>query len=118
MLPTLPAGWAYEGWVVTAAGPVTTGRFLTPNGADSDGGGPTAGPLAGPPRPGQDFINPPMNLVGATIAITVEPQPDNSPAPFRIRPLTDEVVDDIAPPTTQELANTKDVRPSGRLVLQ
>nr|MDQ3300902.1 hypothetical protein [Myxococcota bacterium] len=57
MLPTLPQGWIYEGWVVTGTGPaITTGRFRSGMGADSDGAGPTAGPLGGPPRPGQDFI--------------------------------------------------------------
>ena len=42
-LPALPEGWAYEGWVVGADGPVSTGRFATADGADSDGAGPTAG---------------------------------------------------------------------------
>ena len=38
-LPTLPAGWVYEGWVVGPDGPVTTGRFTMASGADSDGDG-------------------------------------------------------------------------------
>ena len=35
-LATLPAGWAYEGWVVTASGPQSTRRFTARAGADRD----------------------------------------------------------------------------------
>jgi len=86
-LPSLPAGWVYEGWVVGAEGPVSTGTFLTGEGADSDGAGATAGPDGGPPFPGQDFINPPMSVEGSAVVITVEPSPDNSPMPFFMKPL-------------------------------
>ncbi len=119
ILPTLPQGWIYEGWVANATGPaVSTGRFRSGAGADSDAAGPTAGPLAGPPRPGQDFINPPRNLVGGRVVITVEPEPDTSAAPFPIRPLLDLTVEEIAAPATQMLANTHADRPSGTLALQ
>jgi len=117
MLPTLPQGWIYEGWVANASGPVTTGRFRSGMGADSDGAGPTAGPLAGPPRPGQDFITPLRDLVGGRIAITVEPEPDTAAAPFPIRPLLDMEVTALAPPATQMLDNTHAERPSGSIVL-
>lgn len=86
-LPTLPAGWAYEGWVVTEDGPVSTGRFLDADREDDDGAGPAAGPLASPPFPGQDFIDPALDLTGAAVVISIEPQPDNSPAPFAFKPL-------------------------------
>ena len=86
-LPTLPDGWMYEGWVVSDTGPISTGTFMTPDQADSDGAGPTAGPDGTPPLPGQDFINPPLDLVGLTSVISVEPYPDNSPAPFVMKPL-------------------------------
>lgn len=86
-LPQLPAGWAYEGWAVVNGQPISTGRFTSASGADDDAGGPTAGPLASPPFPGQDFITPPLDLVGATIVISVEPQPDDSPLPFALKPL-------------------------------
>ncbi len=87
VLPLLPEGWQYEGWVVTAQGPVSTGRFSQVAGEDSDGAGATAGPNAGPPFPGQDFINPPIDLRGTKVVISVEPQPDDSAAPFAIKPL-------------------------------
>lgn len=85
-LPTLPAGWQYEGWIVDG-GPITTGTFLTANQADSDKGGPAAGDKGTPPFPGQDFVNPAKDLVGKTAVISVEPDPDNSAAPFSIKPL-------------------------------
>ena len=90
-LPRLPAGWAYEGWVVGTQGPISTGRFVDPAAADSDGAGPTAGPDGSPPFPGQDFINPPMDLTGLTVVLSVEPDPDDSPAPFALKPLAGEV---------------------------
>jgi hypothetical protein len=86
-LPVLPTGWAYEGWVVGDNGPISTGTFTDVAAADSDGAGPAAGPNGAPPFPGQDFVDPAMNLVGKTIVISVEPQPDNSPAPFALKPL-------------------------------
>nr|MDQ3370009.1 hypothetical protein [Myxococcota bacterium] len=66
---------------------------------------------------GQDFITPPRDLVGGMVAITVEPEPDTAAAPFPIRPLLDMEVTSLAPPATQELANTSTERPSGSVVL-
>ncbi len=86
-LPALPDGWAYEGWVVTDDGPITTGRFTSVTGLDSDGAGPTAGPDGFPAFPGQDYIDPAIDLVGVTVVISVEPEPDDSPAPFALKPL-------------------------------
>ncbi|MCH9681804.1 MAG: anti-sigma factor [Deltaproteobacteria bacterium] len=86
-LPALPEGWAYEGWVVTDDGPITTGRFTSATGADSDGAGPTAGPDGFPGFPGQDYIDPAIDLVGTTVVISVEPEPDDSPNPFTLKPL-------------------------------
>lgn len=86
-LPTLPAGWAYEGWVVVNGTPTSTGRFTSVSAADSDGAGSSAGPLGSPAFPGQDFITPPLVLSGGTAVISIEPQPDNSPAPFTLKPL-------------------------------
>ena len=104
-LPTLPAGWVYEGWVVDADGPVSTGTFLSTDGADSDGGGPAAGPNGTPPFPGQDFIDPARDLIGNTVVISVEPSPDNSPAPFFLKPLVDGEADDVGPAVIQDMGN-------------
>ena len=94
-LPTLPAGWVYEGWVVGADGPVSTGRFIMASGNDSDIGGISAGPHGTPPFPGQDFINPTFDLIdGFAAVISIEPDPDNSPDPFTFKPLVDGMIDD------------------------
>ena len=92
-LPELPAGWAYEGWVVGEDGPISTGTFTDPSAADRDGAGPAAGPDGAPPFPGQDFISPAMRLTGTTVVLSVEPDPDDSPAPFFIKPLAGEATD-------------------------
>jgi hypothetical protein len=92
-LPTLPAGWIYEGWVASSSeGPVSTGTFLSGTGADSDGAGPTGGGDrdAAPPFPGQDFVNPAVDLtddVARFAVISIEPVPDNDVGPFSYKPL-------------------------------
>jgi hypothetical protein len=91
-LPTLPAGWKYEGWAVINGRPVTTGTFTSV--AGSDAAAPFSGTQAGPPFPGEDFLRNapsgltfPTNLSGGMAVISVEPSPDDSPAPFTIKPL-------------------------------
>ena len=91
-LPALPAGWRYEGWAVINGMPVTSGTFM--NGNMADVSAPFSGPLSGPPFPGEDFImNAPMglsfptDLSGGVSVVSVEPYPDNSPAPFLLKPL-------------------------------
>jgi len=91
-LPSLPAGWAYEGWAVIDGTPVTTGTFTSASGADD--AAPFSGTEAGPAYPGEDFLNNapsgltfPTDLRGATIVVSVEPVPDNSPNPFTLKPL-------------------------------
>ncbi|WP_223033184.1 anti-sigma factor [Hanstruepera marina] len=92
-LPTLPDGWTYEGWVVGDSGPLTTGTFNVFDMADD------AAPFSetvqpGPPVPGEDFfLNEPagetfpLDIRNRTVVISVEPVPDNSPAPFAMKPL-------------------------------
>lgn len=91
-LPTLPAGWAYEGWAVIDGTPVTTGTFTSASGADD--AAPFSGSQPGPAYPGEDFLNNapngltfPTDLRGTTIVVSVEPVPDNSPNPFTLKPL-------------------------------
>lgn len=117
-LPTLPAGWAYEGWVVGPGGPISTGIFTDVAAADSDGGGPAAGPDPTPPFPGQDFVNPPTDLTGYAAVISIEPSPDNSPAPFTFKPLVDSTIEDLgAPGLSQALANNADTLAAGTATL-
>lgn len=95
-LPELADGWVYEGWAVIDGTPVTTGRFTMVSG--SDDAAHYSGTAGGPPFPGEDFLmnapsglNFPTNLSGAKVVISVEPNPDNSPAPFLLKPLVSEV---------------------------
>lgn len=98
-LPTLPAGWAYEGWVVIAGIPVSTGTFLSA--ASADDSAPFSGANGGPPFPGEDFLNNapsgltfPTSLLGGTAVISVEPVPDNSVNPFLLKPLVGSIPSD------------------------
>ncbi len=101
-LPTLPAGWVYEGWVVTDNGPISTGTFTAFDTADNFSG--FSGINPGPPVPGEDFFNnPPMGVTfpldvrERNVVISVEPSPDNSPAPFALKPLVGIAGLDTAP---------------------
>jgi len=113
-LPELPAGWIYEGWVVGADGPISTGRFSAVDAADSDGGGPTAGSLGVPSYPGQDFVNPAIDLTsGYAAVISIEPVPDNSPAPFAYKPLVDGNIDDVGKLILQSMVTNLDSLATG-----
>jgi hypothetical protein len=98
-LPTLPDGWKYEGWVVIDGQPVTTGRFTNMDATDEDA--PYSGSIPLPDVngsngffPGEDFLlnapsglTFPTNIAGGMAVISIEPVPDNSPAPFTLKPL-------------------------------
>ena len=97
-LPTLPAGWTYEGWVVINGTPLSTGTFDSNSG--SDNASTYSGTTAGPPFPGEDFLlnapsgfTFPTDLTGQKVVISVEPIPDNSPDPFLIKPLVHDIPD-------------------------
>ena len=109
----LPAGWMYEGWVVVGGMPITTGRFSQVMGADSDGGGATKGPMGTPPFPGQDFVRPPTNLIGGAAVISIEPQPDDSPGPFTLKPLIDHMIEDDGGHMSQSMDNNAGSFPTG-----
>ncbi len=113
-LPELPAGWAYEGWVAGAEGPISTGRFTQTDAADSDGAGPTAGPKPGPALVGQDYLNPAIDLTsGYAAVISIEPEPDNSPAPFALKPLVDENIEDVGDHVAQDFTINSADFPTG-----
>lgn len=102
-LPTLSAGWKYEGWVVMNGTPVSTGTFTNPAIADDNAATSTfkGGMGNGPAFPGEDFIknapaglNFPTDLRGKKVVISVEPDPDNSTKPFALKPLAHDVPTD------------------------
>lgn len=95
-IPSLPAGWKYEGWAVIDGTPVSTGTFTSASGIDD--AAPFSGSENGPAFPGEDLLtnapaglNFPTNLAGKTVVISVEPNPDNSSAPFLLKPLVGNV---------------------------
>lgn len=109
-LPTLPAAWEYEGWAVINGVPVSTGKFKTPIGADDNNT--FSGPNGGPPFPGEDFLTNapdgltfPVDLSEDTIVISVEPIPDNSDAPFALKPLVGQAPSGAATGTSYNLNN-------------
>jgi len=109
-IPALPEGWAYEGWAVIDGQPVSTGTFTNASGADASSI--YSGTAGGPPYPGEDFLSNapaglsfPTDLAGATVVISVEPVPDNSPAPFALKPLVSQVPDNAVDHTSYGLDN-------------
>ena len=91
-LPTLPAGWKYEGWTVIDGQPVTSGKFTAVDEIDEDD--PFSSTMDGPPFPGEDYLlnapsglTFPTDLSEGTAVISIEPDPDNSPNPFTLKPL-------------------------------
>lgn len=110
-LPTLPAGWVYEGWVVMNGEPLSTGRFTDVSMADD--AAPFSGSDApGPPFPGEDLVTNapagqtfPTDLSGATAVISIEPEPDNSMAPFAFKPLVHGIANPAMDHVTYDLMN-------------
>lgn len=107
-LPTLPDGWKYEGWVVTSGTPVTSGKFTAVNTVDEfDGFSSTIG---GPPFPGEDYLvnapsglTFPVDLASGKAVISIEPDPDNSPNPFLLKPLVGDIPANAIDHTTYDL---------------
>jgi hypothetical protein len=121
-LPALPAGWTYEGWAVINGMPVTTGTFRTVTGADM--AAPFSGPQSGPPFPGEDFLRNapsglsfPVDLRNDMVVITIEPDPDDSPTPFVLKPLTGTVPGTATDHVNLSLANGAMSFPTGRAVI-
>lgn len=123
-VPSLPAGWMYEGWAVVDVGTpqemaLSTGKFRTAAGRDMEAM--FSGPMQGPEVPGEDFV---ARLPGglakvdltrnSRIVLTVEPDPDDSPAPSRLKPLVQ-----VAPDKVRTLVNDAPATmPTGMAVLE
>ena len=109
-LPELPEGWIYEGWAVVNGTPVSTGTFSDPNVADNFSG--FSGAAGGPSYPGEDLLfnapaglDFPVDLSGGAVVISVEPVPDNSPAPFTLKPLVGPVPQNALDHTPYQMDN-------------
>lgn len=117
-LPTLDAGWKYEGWAVSGSAVLSTGKFSNPNGPDE--AAPYSGTQPAPRFPGEDFllnaptgVTFPANLSGATFVISIEPVPDNSPKPFALKPLTHTTSSPAVTGTTINMTRNLTGFPSG-----
>ena len=118
-LPTLPAGWKSEGWAVINGTPLSTGKFTSVTGSDESA--PFSGSTPGPMFPGEDFLmNAPMGLTfptdlsGSKVVISIEPEPDNSPNPFLLKPLVADVPNSAATHTAMMMTNnTAATNPTG-----
>jgi hypothetical protein len=122
-LPALPAGWAYEGWAVINGTPVTTGRFTNPAAADLSA--PFSGTQGAPPFPGEDFLRNapagltfPANLSGGMAVISIEPAPDDGPAPFTLKPLIGVIPANAADHVTYAMNNQAAGNPTGAATIK
>ncbi len=107
VLPKLDTGWKYEGWVVDGKELISTGTFTMVNTADDNAGaadGFSETAFDGPPLPGEDFfrnapegVTFPLDVRGKAVIISVEPFPDDSAAPFVLKPLSGIAGMDTAP---------------------
>ena len=107
-LPTLPEGWKYEGWAVINGTPVSTGTFTAFDVADDFSG--FSGANAGPPFPGEDFLENapngltfPVDLEAGVAVISIEPYPDNSATPFLLKPLVGNIPSGAVDHTTYDM---------------
>lgn len=117
-LPTLPDGWKYEGWTVINGTPVSTGTFTSATVVDD--ADPYSSTMPGPPFPGEDFLlNAPSGLTfptdisGGTAVISIEPFPDNSPAPFTLKPLVGIIPMNAVDHTTYTMGTNLSSFPTG-----
>lgn len=117
-LPSLPDGWRYEGWAVVDGQPVTTGTFLEASGVDDTA--PFSGSDPGPPFPGEDFVQNapsgltfPPDLRGMMAVISIEPNPDDSAAPFTLKPLLGTAAEDAEAGESNALGNMAGDFPAG-----
>ncbi len=111
VLPALTSGWKYEGWAVVNGIPLSTGTFTQVDKADDEVIYGTNMP--GPPFPGEDFLfSPPeglsfpLDLSGATAVISIEPDPDNDPGPFSLKPLIGAIPNPAQDHTLYPMENT------------
>lgn len=111
-LPVLPTGWQYEGWVLVSGigTPLSTGKFDSPSGSDMSA--PYSGTLPAPPFPGEDLLTNtpagftfPTNLQSGTVVVSIEPNPDNSAAPFALKPLVASIPSNATDHTNYNLSN-------------
>ena len=58
-----------------------------------------------------------MVLIDFAAVITIEPEPDNSPGPFTLKPLIDMTIEDVGPGALQSMENRAADAPIGTATL-
>ena len=118
-LPTLPAGWKYEGWAVIDGSPVSSGTFSAVD-TEDDSALYSGSDNDGPPFPGEDYVanapsgsSFPTDLAGGVAVISIEPYPDNDPAPFQLKPLVGMIDASATDHTNYTMDNMSTGFPSG-----
>lgn len=123
VLPEVPAGCAYQGWITVGGNTLSTGQFTTVDGADLED--PYSGTLAAPAFPGEDFIanKPegwafPIDLSGASLFITLETATGKS-VPAGVKVLQTSIPSGAAASTVYDMqpVNNTVPAPSGSLVM-
>lgn len=122
-LPQLPDGWQYEGWVVYGGTPITSGTFTAVD--EQDDAAPYSGTENGPPFPGEDYlqnaptgISFPFDLSGGMAVISIEPNPDDSPMPFTLKPLAGTIPGDATDHQNYDMNSNLASFPSGTASIQ
>ena len=93
--------------------------------AAADDAAPFSGPEPGPPFPGEDYlvnapdgVTLPTDLSGATIVISVEPDPDDAVSPFVLKPLVGRIPEaGVTDHVSYELGNNAVDLPAGLATL-
>ena len=62
---------------------------------------------------GREFITPLVPLIGYQAVVSIEPEPDNRPAPFTLKPLVDTNIEDVGPAVLQPMDNIASMFPTG-----
>ena len=122
-LPTLPDGWAYEGWAVVGGTPVTSGTFLSVEGADDFDG--FSSTMPAPLFPGEDYLvnaptgmTFPFDIAGGKVVISIEPSPDDNSAPFTLKPLVGDVSSAALDHTLYGMDNKSSAFPTGTVTIK
>ena len=102
--------------------PVSSGRFTEVDAVDLDA--PFSGTEGAPPFPGEDYLYNapaglafPTDLSGGTAVISIEPSPDDSSAPFTLKPLIGSIAVDATDHFTYPLGIGTGDLPSGSAVI-
>ncbi len=127
ILPEAPKGWIYEGWVEVGGQPLSTGKFVLSDQADSTSFY-SSGTGDAPFYPGEDFLinDPPgfefpLDLSDATVFVSIEPwnQMDLYPEdPFFLRILEGQIPADPTTLTLYQMTSLASQLPTGTATIQ